>query len=69
MKFIKGMNEHLLWEFLHFNIFDYFNNGVDYSYQNIMDKILFRGGKLKHNIEIIIKIDGKVQEDCWEKND
>jgi hypothetical protein len=35
MKFIKGMNEHLLWEFLHFNIFDYFNNGVDYS-QNII---------------------------------
>jgi len=70
MKFKKGMNESVLWEFLHFNIFDYFDNRdkslVDYSKQNIIDKLKFKDGKLKKDIEIIIKINGKVQPDCWQ---
>ena len=62
MKFKKGMNEGLLWEFLRYNIWDYFHNLVDYSNQSILNKILSnKEGLLKKDVEIIVKINGKVQ--------
>jgi hypothetical protein len=75
MKFEKGMNEDLLWEFLHYNIFDYFDNQdgvlIDYSKQTWLDKLRIRikGGKLKKDVEIIIKIEGKEMPDCWDENE
>jgi hypothetical protein len=70
MKFEKGMSEDLLWEFLHYNVFDYFDNQdgllVDYSGQTWWDKFRVKYGKLKKDVEIIIKIEGKEMPDCWE---
>jgi len=71
MKFKKGMNEGLLWEFLEYNIWDYFHNldgkFIDYSNQSILNKILSnKEGLLKKDVEIIVKINGKVQPDWSE---
>jgi hypothetical protein len=72
MKFKKGMSEGLLWEFLEYNIWDYFDNQdgsfVDYSDQTSLDKLLSRYGKIKKDVEIIVKINGKIMPDCWENN-
>ena len=68
MKFEKGMKEDLLWDYLHYNIFDDFNDLVDYSHLNFRDKWLkFYSGTLKQDVEIIVKINGKVMPDCWEE--
>jgi len=73
MKFEKGTREDLLWEFLHFNIYDDFNNQdgsfVDYSDQTLLDKLLSRPGKIKKDVEIIIKINGRVMPNCWKKGE
>ncbi|MBE3128539.1 MAG: hypothetical protein IMZ60_02550 [Actinobacteria bacterium] len=58
MKFNKGMKEKLLWEFLHYNIFDYFESLVDYPNNKLLTE-----GVIKNDVEIIIKINGKIQPD------
>lgn len=68
MKFEKGMKEDLLWEYLRYNIFDNFDGLVDYNNMTWVEKYLtFYSGKLKQDVEIIVKINGKVVPDCWEK--
>ena len=69
MKFKKGDSEKWLWEYLYYNIYDSLEGLVDYSDQTIIDKLLSRPGKLKKNVEIIIKINGKViDNNAWEKD-
>lgn len=68
MKFKKGMDENVLWDFLYFNIFDYFDNldgkFIDYSNKSKLRQIFSNeGGLLKKDVEIIVKINGKVQPD------
>ena len=69
MKIEKGINEDTLWEFLHYNILDYFDNQddsfIDYKSQTFWQKLLLKGGKLKKDVEIIVKINGKEMPDCW----
>lgn len=68
MKFEKGMKAETLWEFLHFNIFDYFDGLTDYAHNKTkLARFLMKDGRLKKEVEIIIKIEGKIQPDCWEK--
>jgi hypothetical protein len=70
MKFEKGMSEKLLWEYLHFNIFDYLEDDlVTYKHLNWFKRHMsLSPGKLTKDVEIIIKIDGKViDNDAWEK--
>jgi len=68
MKFIKGMKETLLWEYLLYNIFDSFDNLVDYSKLNIIERfLLLKSGVLTEDVEIIVKINGKKVKDCWRK--
>lgn len=70
MKFIKGDNEDLLWEFFRYNITDCFEGMdlVDYSKQNFFEKFFSKGGTLKKDIEITIKINGeKADINAWRK--
>jgi hypothetical protein len=65
MKFEKGTKESILWEYLHYNIFDDLDNIVDNSKRTWIEKLLMLDGILKEDVEIIVKINGKVQSDCW----
>ena len=70
MKFTKGMNESLLWDYLSYNIYDSLNEDkklVDYTStrNTLLGKILSKSGKLTKDIEIIVKINGKKVPDCW----
>jgi hypothetical protein len=67
MKFEKGTKESILWEYMHYNIFDDLDSIVDYSNHRWLDRLMFCDGVLKEDVEIIVKIKGKVQPDCWEK--
>jgi hypothetical protein len=61
MKFEKGDDEQWLWEFLHSNIYDYFNTEDIISYDTFFNRFILRKSQcLKKDIEIIIKIDGKI---------
>jgi len=74
MKFEKGMSEDLLWEYLHYNIYDGLNEDgklVDYTStrKTLWGKMLSKSGKLTKDIEITVKVNGKKVPDCWEKQD
>lgn len=66
MKFAKGIKESVLWNYLHFSMFNYFSNDKYEVVNNLNRKFVARmtsEGVLKDNVEIIVKINGKIQLD------